>query len=123
MRSHHDADRVFLHGSCDRYRLDGLAHFQNLRSVEDAIHLRLLSPRRAVQNCVKAGQRWVVHLELHEETIELRFGQRVSPLHLQGVLRCENEKRRVQLVRYLADRDGLLSVSYTHLTLPTSDLV
>src|SRR5262245_12767703 len=87
MRRHHDPDCVFLYGPRNGYCFHCLPHFQNLRTVEDAIYLRLLSFGCAIQNRVKAGQSRIVHLQLHEETVELRFGQRVRSFHFQRVLR------------------------------------
>ena len=46
------------------------------------------------------------HLELEEEAIELRFGQRIGAFHLERVLRREHEERLFELVGRLADRDA-----------------
>ena len=43
------------------------------------------------------------HVELEEEAIELRLGQRVGALHLERVLRREHEERLVEHVGPLAD--------------------
>ena len=48
------------------------------------------------------------HVELEEEAIELRLGQRVRAFHLERVLRREDEERLLEHVRRVADRDAVL---------------
>ena len=40
-----------------------------------------------------AGARGIAHADAHEETIELRFGQRIGAMVLDGILRGEHQKR------------------------------
>jgi len=47
-------------------------------------------------------------MELEEEAIELRFGQRVRALALQRVLRRQDEERLFQRVARLGDGDSML---------------
>ena len=46
------------------------------------------------------------HLELEEEAIQLRLGQRIRAFHLQRVLRRQDQERLLELVGRLADRDA-----------------
>jgi hypothetical protein len=48
------------------------------------------------------------HLELQQEAVELRFGQRVGALHLERVLRREHAERLLEHVRGAGDRDRAL---------------
>ena len=44
-------------------------------------------------------------VELEEEAVELRFGQRIGALHLERVLRGEHEERLFDRVRRAPDGD------------------
>ena len=46
--------------------------------------------------------------DLEQELVELRFGQGIGALHLEGVLRREDEERRIELVALLRDGDLVL---------------
>ena len=46
--------------------------------------------------------------DLEQEPVELRLGQGIGPLHLERVLRREDEERRVELVALPRDRDLVL---------------
>ncbi len=48
------------------------------------------------------------HQNLHQEPVELRFGQRIGAFHLDGVLRGHHEEGRLQFVRGGAAGDGAL---------------
>jgi hypothetical protein len=46
--------------------------------------------------------------DLHQEAVELRFGQRIGAFHLDGVLGGHHQERPVELVRGGAAGDGAL---------------
>src|SRR5262245_23572499 len=48
------------------------------------------------------------YVELEEKPVELRLGQGIGALHLERVLRRENEEGRVERPGLLRDRDRLL---------------
>ena len=48
------------------------------------------------------------HVQLEEEAIELRFGQRIGALHLERVLRGQHEERLLEGMRRAPDRDAML---------------
>ena len=50
----------------------------------------------------------VAHLELEEEAVELRFGQRIGAFHFDRILRGEHEERPVERARLAADGDAAL---------------
>ncbi len=54
---------------------------------------------------VSAGER---HVELEEEAVELRLGERVRPLHLERILRGQHHEGFVEDVRSLAHADPML---------------
>ena len=58
------------------------------RAVEDLVELLAVRER---------------DVELEEEAVELRLGQRVGALHLERVLRREDDERLLEDVRALAD--------------------
>ncbi len=62
----------------------------------------------ALDDAVQILARRIQHQDLHQEAVELRFGQRVGALHLDGVLRGHHQKRSVQFVRGGAAGDGAL---------------
>ena len=95
----HDAHRVVLHVPRDRH----LAH-ERLH-LEDVVAMRAPAARSArASPVVRSRIAWSSsrfgkrHVELEEEAIELRFGQRVGALHLERVLRREHEERLVERV-------------------------
>ena len=72
---------------------------------------RALGARRAGREVEDRVQLLAVRerdVELEEEAIELRLGQRIGALHLERVLRREDEERLVEHVRALADGDAVL---------------
>ena len=56
-------------------------------------------------NFLFAGARRITHPDAHQESVELRFGQRIRPVMLDRILRREHEKRFRQRVRVVVDGD------------------
>ena len=52
------------------------------------------------------GARRIGHQNLHQEAIELGFGQRIGAFHFDGILRRHHEERRFQFMRGGAAGDG-----------------
>jgi hypothetical protein len=103
-----DAHGVVLDGAGHGHLAHEVTELEQARAAEDGAHHRIRRARRAVEDRVQllvAGQR---DAQLEEEAVELRLGQRVRPLHLDGVLRGQHEERRGQRVRLLADGDRAL---------------
>ena len=50
----------------------------------------------------------IIDVDLHQEAVELRFGQRIGAFLLQRVLRREHMERRRQVVARARDRDVML---------------
>ena len=46
---------------------------------------------------LRSAARRILHQDLHQEPVELRFGQRIGAFHLDGILRRHHQKRRFQL--------------------------
>ena len=104
MRRQRDPDRVILYGTSNGNRTYGLAHLEHFTLSEHAVHFWRFDLCRAVQNRVKAIDGWVIDLQLENEAVELRFGQRVCPFHFERILCCQYEERRIQFVRSLPHR-------------------
>ena len=106
MRSERQPNRIGLHRPGDGHRPRDVAHLQNLRTVEHARHARIRVARRPLEDLVHGLLGRILHLQLEEEPIELRFRERIRALHLERVLRGEHEKRLLELIGRLADRDA-----------------
>ena len=68
------------------------AHRQERRPVAHRADLGLQVRGRAQEDRAQFVERREGHVDLEEETVELRFGERVGPVHLQGVLRRDYEE-------------------------------
>ena len=84
---------------------DGLAHrhppqqrlrLQELARPEHRGRLRVLGPGGGHQDVALGRPRRVGHVDLQEEPVELRLGQGIGALLLDGVLRGEHVERRAR---------------------------
>ena len=57
-----------------------------------------------LENLQLFGFRGIGHPNLHQETVQLRFGQRISALEIHRVLRCEDGEPRRQRPPHTVDR-------------------
>ena len=67
-----------------------MLHLEDLILVEDGLHDGHRDAGGALEDAVQLLAAREADVELEEEAIELRFGQRVGALALQGVLRGED---------------------------------
>ena len=56
----------------------------------------------------EVGAGGVLHQDLHQEAIELRFGKGISAFHFDGVLGCHHEEGLFENVCVIAAGDGVL---------------
>ena len=84
------------------------AHLHELIPGEHPLDPGFVELRRPVENLVQALHVGIADLQLQEEAIELRLGQRIGPFHLQRILRREHEEGQFELVGPLPDRHALL---------------
>ena len=99
------ADRVVLHVPRDRHLAHERLHLEDRRRGDSTgVTCGARAARRAVEDRVQLVAVRERHVELEEEAIELRLGQRIGALHLERVLRREHEERLVERVRRLGRR-------------------
>ena len=108
MRRQRQADRVVLHRPRHRHFARGLAHLQDLALRQHPIHLGLARVGRPIEHFVQFVHAWKAHLQLEEEPVELRFGQRIRTLHLERVHGGQHEERLLQRMRGLARGHAVL---------------
>ena len=88
----------------DRHLPHELLHREDVVAVEHRLALgSIAAAGRAVEDLVELVAARERDVELEEEAIELRLGQRVGALHLERVLRREDDERLVERVGPLAD--------------------
>src|SRR5262245_35145666 len=102
MRRQRDADRVILHVRRDDNSSHQILVFDDSRAVEDRIDLRIVSGSGPVKYFFQLGAAGVLHQELVEEPIKLRFRQRIGSLLLERVLRGHDEKGWLELANLSA---------------------
>jgi hypothetical protein len=104
-RRHHEPHDVFL---------DPLVHVDLLGEVLEAREGAPVEHASDGDRTLRADEahdahllveRRVAHEELRDKAVELRLGQGVGPFVLDGVLRGQNEERRVQRVGRVAEGD------------------
>jgi hypothetical protein len=104
-----DRRRIARHLVGDSGGVDLALRCQELSGLDDRLHvLERRRPDPAMPEPEDRPLRLLVgiaELELEQEAVELRLGQRVRPLVLDGVLRREDEERLGQRVRLALDRD------------------
>ena len=98
-----------------RHHVRRRRHAQHqLLQLEDALRRQHLAQRRAVagrhlvDDLDLLVRRRIADVDLEHEAIELRLGQRVGALLLDGILRGEDQKRQRQRVGLPAGRDAVL---------------
>ena len=85
-----------------------LAPGQDLLAVQKRLQPLGGSEGVLLDDAALVGQAGVVDLQLEEEAVELRLGQRVGALLLDGVLRGQHDERLVQPVALAGDGHRLL---------------
>ncbi len=73
-----------------------------------------LAGRHAAGDLPFLGAAGVIDLDVEQEAVELRFGQRIGPFLLQRVLRGQHEERRGQRVHLAAGGDLPLLHRFEH---------
>ena len=73
-----------------------VAQAQNLFVVEHRFHRDLVLLNGALDDGAQVFARRILHQDLHQEPVELRFGQRIGAFHFDGVLRRHHQERRFQ---------------------------
>src|SRR5213596_582253 len=72
---------------------DGVLHSENIADVRDGIErIKRIIANALAENFFFRFVRGIAHLDAHQETVELRFGQRVRAVVLDGILRGDDEK-------------------------------
>src|SRR5215471_12539156 len=104
---HDDADSIILDGIGYGYRKRNFTKLKNFIRIPNAFDDRFFEIRRAIENTVYIVDRRKFHSQLDEETIELRFRQRVCRFKFERIQSSEDNKRLIELVRLLADGDSL----------------
>ena len=108
MGGHHQPNGIVLHvGGDDDPPCQPLGA-RDRGGVHDRLHQRLEIAGRAADDLVHLAAVGIGDDDLEEEPIELRFGKRICPLLLNGVLRRQNEEGTVQLVGRARYRDSPL---------------
>ncbi len=64
-----------------------------------------MSAGRFLDDLLLLFERRILDLEIEHETIELGFGQRIRSFHLDRVLSCDDEERRIEGIGAPPDRD------------------
>ena len=99
MRRHHDAGGEVAHVRGHRHLADQLAIAEHLGAAHHALDDDLPRLRGAVDDRVQLLDGRIAHAQLEEEAVELGLRQRVRALHLDRVLRRQDEERRGQRAR------------------------
>ena len=108
LRGHHQLDGVLLHMRRHQHLAAHRAHFHDGVAVEHRTHLRLLPLNGALHDAVQFRARGIGHQDLHQEAVELGFGQRIGAFHLDGILGGHHQEGTFELVRGSAAGDGAL---------------
>src|ERR1700722_13466572 len=103
MRRLDDANGVVLHVTRNGDLSHELLHPEDAVAIENRVRPLHVEPRRQIEDLVELVPTREQNVELEEKAIELRLGKRIRPLHLERVLRREDDERRLQRVRPLAD--------------------
>ena len=91
----YQADGIFRDMRCDRHAADEALVAKDVGRSQHGLRLRRRPARRAVHDLHLLRFTRVIHEDVHHESIELRLGEWISSLHLDGVLRRQNEERQV----------------------------
>src|SRR5579862_3039946 len=97
-RSIHDLERIVVQAGVHLHASDRFLHFEDVADVGDRFELgKCIVTDMFAQNFPFRFRRGITHLDAHQEAIELRFGQRIGAVMLNGVLRGNDEKRMRKL--------------------------
>jgi hypothetical protein len=99
MAGRHEARDVARHRLGQVDRVDEREQPGQRRAVHHRRQRGRLPWRRSRRMRVSTGLGHRRHVELEQEAVELRLGQRIRPLELDGVLRGEHEEGQRQRVR------------------------
>ena len=108
VRGRQERDRVGGHVRRDRHGAREPLHLDDLGGVRDLAGRRRLGAGRPVHDRDEVLLRREGDHDLEQEPVELGLGQRVGALHLERVLRREDEERRVERVAVAGDGDLVL---------------
>ena len=114
MRREHEAHGVVLHMRGDRNLPDELLKLHQRRAIEHLAHVRLHAFGGARDDFGQLGGGGVADEQLEEETVELRFGQRIGAFLVDGILRGEHEERLGQFANLATRRDALFLHGFEH---------
>ena len=79
---------------------------EDVGTIENGMNGGLFARDGAFHDARQLGVRRVGHDDLHQEPVELRFGQRIRAFHFDRILRRHHQKRRLQVVGCRAARHG-----------------
>ena len=86
--------------------VDSLLHGQHFAQIRDGLErMQRIVANAFAQDFPLSFVRRVTHLDAHQKAIELRFGQGISAMMLDGVLRGHNEKRLRKRLRLAVHAD------------------
>ena len=114
MRSQRRSDDVILHVRGNDDALDQVLGLNDFFPAHHAFDVRLVAGGRAVEDLRQLVFVRVPHHQLVEETVHLRFGQRIGALLLDRILSGHHEERLFQLVGGIADRNAVLLHGLEH---------
>ena len=100
LRGHHQIDGVILNVRRDQNLVADRAQLQDLVARRAPAPPSISSFWMVRSTMVLSSARdGIAHQDLHQEPVELRFGQRIGSFHLDGVLGRHHQERRFQFVR------------------------
>ena len=108
LRGHDQVNGEILHVRGDQNFAAGGAQLQNRFAVHHLFERGLVAMNGALDDAVQILARRIGHQDLHQEAVELGFGQRIGAFHLDGILRGHHEERQFELMRGGAAGDGAL---------------
>ena len=108
MRSIDETRDVPDHDVRQMHAAHQLRELRELAPIEHAVYSGVLADLAVGDDPLQRSYIAAQHLQLEEEAIELRLGQRIGPLQLDRVLRRQHEERIRERVRLSHDGDGPL---------------
>jgi hypothetical protein len=101
-----DVESIVVEAGIDFYVSDGFLHRQNFADVRQGFQSveRIVADAFA-QNFTFGFVRRVAHLDTHQKTVELRFGQWIGAVMLDWILRSDNEKGLRKRESFAVDGD------------------
>ena len=104
----HEAENGLDDGFADRQTPHEALRRDQILAVHGRLRARLLGAGRLEQDAALGLAVGIVDVDLHQEAVELRFGQRIGAFLLQRVLGGEHVERAGQIMARARDRDMLL---------------